>query len=65
MLKKFEDLRFSIGAFFLITGILIVIAGATQVTDATASFYDYATGAGLIAFAVLAIVASYLSPNLS
>jgi hypothetical protein len=59
---RFEDLRFSIGTFFLIVGILLLAAGALQTENADAANLNFVTGGGLIIFAVGALAVSIMRP---
>ena len=54
MLERFEDLRFSIGAFFLIVGLLLVAAGLVvegSVVDGTN--VNVMTGVGFFVFGLI------------
>jgi hypothetical protein len=60
-MQKFEDLRFSIGLFFLIVGVLLLIAGLLQDTVKNAQL-DYLSGISLVLFGAIALTISVIKP---
>lgn len=61
-MRKFEDLRFSIGVFFMLVGVLLLIAGVSLDSGAGNAELNFETGSALIFFAALALLAVYFRP---
>ncbi len=60
-MQKFEDLRFSIGLFFLIVGLLLLVAGFTQLDQKDAAVLNFRVGAGLCVFGTSALIVALRS----
>jgi hypothetical protein len=55
-MSAFQDLRFSIGLFFVLVGSLLVLAGFLDLQDR--SDLNFWTGSGLFVFGALAVFVS-------
>jgi hypothetical protein len=58
-MRKLEDLRFAIGLFFTLVGLLLLVAG-WQSETADAAMLNSRAGIGILIFGVLALAASFM-----